>query len=98
MRNSAISTKKCELGAIHKTAQIFLIFSAQSLLVKCNKGNLLPCGAVGFKNFFPHVSLGHTTNTSTNTTTSITTTSTNTTTTAITTTSTPPYPQHQRKR
>src|SRR6218665_3697058 len=41
MRNSAISTKTCQLVATPKTAQIFLIFSAQSLLVKCNKGSLV---------------------------------------------------------
>src|SRR6218665_2760754 len=57
MRNSSISTKKCQLGATPKTAQIFLIFSAQSLLVKCNKGSLVEQQVSRKK--FSHVSLGH---------------------------------------
>ena len=58
MRNSAISTNRCQSGATSKTAEMLLIFLAQSLLVKCNKGSLVEQQVS--RKLCPRVSLGHT--------------------------------------
>src|SRR6218665_1850154 len=58
MRNSAISTKKCQSAATSKTAQIFLIFQHSVCLSSVTRAALW---SSGFQEIFlSHVSLGHT--------------------------------------